>query len=100
MEENVEWRWDADKDEENRRKHRLDFATAQLVFDDPLAVIAEDPYPYERRWRTMGMVGRLLIVVVHTWPELEQRTETLVGRVISARKATAYERRNYEAGLR
>lgn len=34
--------WDAEKDRENRRKHGVAFALAQLAFADPRRVIAED----------------------------------------------------------
>jgi len=47
------------------------------------------------RWHTMGLVGSVLLLVVHTWPE-ENRDGEPVGRVISARKATAPERKAYE----
>jgi uncharacterized DUF497 family protein len=38
-----------------------------------------------------------LLLVVHTWPE-ESKEGEQVGRIISARKATAHERRAYEEG--
>ena len=34
--------WDQSKDEENRRKHGVAFAEAQLAFKDPHCVIARD----------------------------------------------------------
>jgi len=40
------------------------------------------------------VIGQTTVVVVHTWPE--GRDET--GRIISARKATARERKAYEEG--
>jgi uncharacterized DUF497 family protein len=36
--------------------------------------------------------------VIHTWPEAESEQGELVGRIISARKATAHERKAYEEG--
>jgi len=39
------------------------------------------------------MVGPVLLLVVHTWPEGD---EAPVGRIVSARKATAQERKAYE----
>jgi uncharacterized DUF497 family protein len=36
-----------------------------------------------------------LLLVVHTWPEESEEGEQ-VGHIISARKATAHERRAYE----
>jgi uncharacterized DUF497 family protein len=35
--------WDPAKDRENRLKHGIGFAEAQLAFADPRLVIAEDP---------------------------------------------------------
>lgn len=86
------WRWDPAKDEANRARHGLSFATAGLVFDDPLALSQPDPHPDGDRWQTLGMVGGIILFVVHTWPDEEEEG----GRIISARKATAHERRAYE----
>ncbi len=88
------WTWDDEKSRTNKRKHGLGFETAQLVFNDPLALSRRDPYSFEARWQTMGMIRNVVVFVVHTWPE----TEHGVGRIISARKATAHERRAYESG--
>ena len=54
----------------------------------------------KRRWQTIGMVENLTLVVVHTWPTVEPEGTDEVGRIISARKATAHERRAYEEGIR
>ena len=88
------WTWSAAKDRENRRKHGLSFETARLVFDDSQALSRVDPYPHEERWQTVGVIGHVTVFVVHTWPEGSDET----GRIISARKATAHERRAYEEG--
>ena len=45
----------------------------------------------------VGLVGPVLLLVVHTWPEKSEEGEP-VGRIISARKATAHERKAYEEG--
>jgi hypothetical protein len=50
------------------------------------------------RWHTIGLVGPVLLLVIHTWPEAEFAKAELVGRIISARKATAHERKVYEEG--
>lgn len=55
----MRWTWAPGKNDANRRAHGLSFETAVLVFDDPLAATRDDPYPYEARWRTMGLVGGL-----------------------------------------
>jgi len=87
--------WDPEKDRINRRKHGLSFATAQLVFDDPLALSRPDRNADEVRWQTVGLIGAVAVLVVHTWRE-SGGEET--GRIISARKATAHERKTYEEG--
>ena len=40
----MRWVWDETKNRENKRRHRLGFETAQLVFDDPLAITIADSY--------------------------------------------------------
>jgi uncharacterized protein len=95
----LKWTWDAQKNQSNQRKHGLSFEAAQYVFTDPFAVSIPDPYPGEERWRTIGLVGRVTVFVVHTWPRFDAVTEIEIGRIISARKATANERRAYEAGM-
>jgi uncharacterized protein len=67
----VHWTWDVDKAAANRAKHR---------------------------WHTIGLVGALLLLVIHTWLEGETNGDGPVGRIISARKATAHERKAYEEG--
>ena len=52
----------------------------------------------EERWQTVGMVGNVVLFVVHTEPRLDRATGELTGRIISARKATSHERRAYEEG--
>ena len=92
------WVWSEAKNRSNVRNHGLSFATAHLVFDDPLAISRQDSHSDGDRWQTMGRVGPVLLFVVHTWPEIERATEAEIGRIISARKATAHERRHYEEG--
>ena len=88
------WKWDPEKARINRRKHGVSFETASLVFDDPLSVSQPDPYPYELRWRTAGMVGNVVLLVVHTGLQGDPE----IGRIITARKATSRERMAYEKG--
>ena len=88
------WEWDENKNRTNRRKHGLSFETASLVFDDPMAISFPDPSLEEERWRTIGLIGNVAVIVVHTEPELNRGAET--GRIVSARKATRRERQIYE----
>lgn len=87
--------WDNNKNISNRKKHSVSFELAQEVFDDPLALSKLDRVESgEERWHTLGMVdGILLLLVTHTVRDDEG--EEII-RIISARKATAYERRRYE----
>ncbi len=83
--------WDPRKARLNAHKHGVQFADAVAVLEDEDALTMRDPSAQEERWVTLGLdaLGRIL-VVVYTW-----RGERV--RVISARKATARERRRYEA---
>jgi uncharacterized DUF497 family protein len=71
-------------------KHGIDFANAITVFDDLTAITIEDPDYDEERFVTIGMdaYGHIL-VVVYAW-----RGDII--RIISARKATKHERKQYE----
>jgi uncharacterized DUF497 family protein len=83
--------WDEEKAAANQRKHGVDFADAATVLEDEAALTMPDDHPEEDRWVTLGMdaLGRIL-VVVYTWRGEEPR-------LISARKATRAERRQYES---
>ena len=89
--------WDEAKNRANKVKHGVSFELAKLVFDDPLHLSLPDRYEQdEERWRTIGLVGTVeLLLVVHTY--VEQNGEEIV-RIISARKATRRERAIYEEG--
>jgi len=86
------YEWDNNKAQSNLKKHGINFADAVAVFSDDLAATVMDEYPDEERFVTMGIdaFGQIL-VVVYTW-----RGEDTI-RVISARKATRSERRQYES---
>jgi uncharacterized DUF497 family protein len=94
----MRWTWDPEKNLFNQDKHRISFETAQLVFNDPLAVTYPDIYPYKSRWRTIGVVNSLTLMVIYAWPENYPDTDEPIGRIISARVATRQERRDYEEG--
>jgi hypothetical protein len=95
------WTWDPEKSRANKRKHGISFETAQLVFDDPLALSRPDAGDHdEERWQTVGVVAGVMVTifVVHTAPDEQGGDGEPVGRIISARKATPAERRAYEQG--
>jgi uncharacterized DUF497 family protein len=85
-----EFEWDRAKATANYRKHRTRFEQAVLAFEDPFAVVELDQSEDygEDRFILTGRALDGVVVVVYT--EREKRT-----RIISAREATEYERRNY-----
>jgi uncharacterized protein len=83
---------DPQKAAANLRKHGVSFADAEGVLEDPLAVTIEDPDAEgEERYVTIGLgsAGELLVVI---WTERAGDC-----RVISARRVTRKERKQYEA---
>ena len=94
MEYNFEW--DINKAKTNFRKHKISFTRATTVFRDPLAIsIIDDTYEdTEDRWLTLGQADNgQLLVVVHTFQESSDNALTI--RIISARKASQSELRQY-----
>ena len=87
--------WNDEKARTNVAKHGVSFDEARTVFDDPLAVIDDDPdhSASENRELIVGLSlrGRLLLVsfVAHG-----ERV-----RIISARQTDREERRRYEEDL-
>lgn len=92
----IHFEWDPKIAASNLRKHGVSFIEATEVFYDPLAIkLFDDEHTeQEERWVTIGQVrGQRLVVAVHTWQEND---ENIYVRIISARKATAHETKNYE----
>jgi uncharacterized protein len=84
--------WDEKKSLRNQQKHRASFEEAATVFSDPLEVTINDPDHTlsEHRFISIGQSFRhRLLVVSYT-----ERGNKI--RIISARKPTISERRNYE----
>jgi hypothetical protein len=84
--------WDTRKGAAYAKKHGVTFEEACTVFGDPLAILMPDPDHSiaEQRYVLLGTSSRhRLLVVAHA--ERPPRT-----RLISARRATAKERRTYE----
>jgi uncharacterized protein len=95
-EDEVEFTWDERKNRANRKKHRITFETATLVFDDPFHISVQDrEVDGEARWQTIGMVNVVqVLLVAHTVDE-----EAGLIRILSARKATRRERSIYAQGV-
>ena len=86
--------WDPNKAEINFKKHRIRFSDAEVVLFDPFALTLEEQVvATEQRYVTVGSdaVGRIIAIVY------SYRADTI--RLISARKATPTERKQYEKGI-
>lgn len=91
----IRFEWDDNKNAINRNKHKIAFEEAKTVFEDPEALVIDDPdhSEHEERFIILGFSNRAnLLVVCHCYRE----SETVI-RIISARKATVTESRQYYA---
>jgi uncharacterized DUF497 family protein len=89
--------WDDNKAKTNLKKHAVSFEEAQSVFFDENARIIDDPgHSYEEeRFIILGIsLNARLLVACHCYREKEK-----VVRIISARKATKSETRQYQEFL-
>ncbi len=89
----LRFEWDEKKYSLNQRKHGISFLEAQTVFSDENGLLLDDPDHSleEERYIILGMSSKLrLLVISHTY-----RKEDLIIRIISARKATRMEHRQY-----
>ena len=90
----LEFEWDRRKAAANLVKHKVSFEDAAAVFGDPLGRIVADPRhsAEEERFALLGRSqGMGLLAVMYV-----ERGEAI--RIISARRATRRERRDYEEG--
>jgi len=93
----MRFEWDESKNNLNIKKHGVSFEEAQTVFFDPLTQVAPDPdhSGQEDRFIALGhSSNNRALLVVHCFRE---KDETI--RIISARKLTKTERKQYEDGL-
>ncbi len=89
--------WDENKADVNYKKHKISFPEAITAFFDENAVIIGDPDHSidEDRFILLGMSRELRILIVsHCY-----RDQDDVIRLISARKATKSEQRQYDERL-
>ena len=88
----LEFEWDEDKAASNVKKHRVAFEEAATVFSDTLAAIFDDEVHSQEEQREIiighSAESRLLLVC------FTERAGAI--RIISARRATKRERRDYE----
>lgn len=89
----MQFDWDPTKAERNHQKHGVEFKEAITAFNDPHAMIMEDPAhsQHEERFLVLGLSERYRVLVVVFVERVQDRL-----RIISARLATAHERRLYE----
>lgn len=89
---NSEFEWDEEKSRSNFRKHGVSFDEAATIFNDPRIATIPDPdhSENEERYVSIGKSVLLrLLTVIHTFRQSRIR-------LISARKATKAEKKNYE----
>jgi len=89
--------WDEDKNQKNIVAHNISFEEAKTVFYDPSARIVYDPdhSKDEDRFVILGLSKSLnLLVVCHCYKENDK-----IIRIISARKATAKEQKQYGGNI-
>ncbi|MBR1092469.1 BrnT family toxin [Bradyrhizobium manausense] len=85
--------WDPEKNSANRRKHGLSFEEAALIFEGPV-LTGPDHSTDEVRDKSFGLLGGTVVIcVIHT-----ERNGKI--RIISARKATASERKQFDVYLK
>ena len=92
----LQFEWDPNKATSNERKHGVSFDEASTVFSDDHAILLDDTEHSddEDRFLLLGLSSNLrTIVVCHAYRPAED-----VIRLISARKATRRERRDYARG--
>ena len=88
--EDMEFEWDERKNATNERKHGISFEDAKAVFRDPARVgwLCSDPGDDEERFVIVGRSGWKIMSVIYTM-------RGNITRLISARKASRREQREY-----
>ena len=89
----LKFEWDENKNRIKQTKHKISFEEAQTVFYDVNALVIDDPKhsQEEDRFIILGLSRSAnLLVVCHCY-----RAADTVIRIISARKATANEAKQY-----
>ena len=89
--------WDPSKAKLNRNKQGIGFEQASTIFLDPrmIAIFDSEHSEQEDRWATIGIDRNgILLVVIHTFQQLDADCCRI--RIISARKATRKESKQYQ----
>ena len=90
----INFEWDENKNRINKAKHGIDFEEAATVFYDEMAIVIGDTEHSgeEDRFIILGFSQTAkLLVVCHCYRE----SDTVI-RIISARKASASEAKQYD----
>ena len=90
----IKFEWDPAKGTKNEEKHGVSFKEAKSVFYDEYAIqfFDEEHSDHEDRFLMLGLSNETRVLMVcHC-----ERNEGETIRIISARKATANERKHYE----
>lgn len=90
----ITFTWDNKKNSANTHKHGISFDEAKSVFYDDNARLMHDPdhSESEERFLILGLSEKLnMLVVCHCYRENDE-----IIRIISARKATKNEKKQYE----
>lgn len=89
----ISFEWDKIKNSQNKKKHGVSFEEGQTVFVDENALLLNDPdhSDEEDRFILLGLSSSLRILVVcHCYRKNDE-----IIRIISARKATKLEEKQY-----
>lgn len=89
----IHFEWDEHKNQINIKKHKVSFEEAKSVFYDDNALVIDDPEhsETEERFIILGSSSKAnLLVVCHCY----RQSDTVI-RIISARKATKTESKQY-----
>jgi uncharacterized DUF497 family protein len=97
----MRYEWDEQKNRLNRRKHRISFEMAALVFEDECCLVRPDRVDEagEQRWHAIGAAqlgpdAAAVLFVVHVYREEIDGEE--ITRIISARRANKDDFRRYQ----
>lgn len=91
--QSISFEWNNRKNSENKKKHGISFEEAQTVFVDENALLIHDPdHSHEEdRFILLGLSSKFRVLLVcHCY-----RKSNEVIRIISARKATRKEQKQY-----
>lgn len=91
----MKFEWDIEKEKLNRKKHKVTFREACYIFADKymLTFYDKEHSEDEDRWITIGQsLSSSILVVAHTYRKIKGKE---IVRIISARKASKHEEKQY-----